>query len=108
MTEIPRKQDDTTPFTGNLQANGSNDDLSQATEVKFFMKPEVDAEPKAAGVGTIVDVDTAKVRYQFDATEVDEVGTFLAEWQVEWADGTFQTYPNTDYLRIDIRADLSD
>jgi hypothetical protein len=107
MTEIERKRNDTTPLTGILRENGDPADLSQASSVSFYMKADVDSELKASGTATIVDETGGEVRYEVSADEVDESGYFLAEWEVEYADGTVHTFPNGDYLTIQFKDDLS-
>lgn len=108
MSEIPRKQNDTTPLTGELNKNGVIAPLDNATEVKFFMAKDAGDTPKIDAVAEIVNVSDGRVRYQFTPSDVDEAGIFVAEWQVEYADGTYQTFPNQGYLKINFDEDLSD
>ncbi len=107
MNEIPRKQNDTTPLTGELTENGSPVDLSQASKVEFFMKKDRDSEPKVSAVAEIVSEVDGEVRYQFNPEDVDEAGIFLAEWQVTYADSTLQTFPNIGYMKVKFDEDLS-
>jgi hypothetical protein len=107
MSEIERKRNDTTPLTGVLQENGSAADLTNASSVSFYMKDDLDGELKASGTATIVDAEAGEVRYEMSANEVDSSGYYLAEWEVEYANGTLHTFPNHDYLSVHIKDDLS-
>lgn len=107
MSEIARKQNDTTPITGELTENGSASDLSNASKVEFFMTEDTNSDPKVSGEASIVDAANGEVRYHFSSDEVDEAGIFLAEWQVTYANGTIHTFPNTGYMRIRFDEDLS-
>jgi hypothetical protein len=107
MTEIERKRNDTTPLTGILRENGQPADLTQASSVSFYMRGDVDSELKADGTASIVDAEGGEVRYELSASEVDESGYFLAEWEVEYADSTLHTFPNDGYLTIQFKDDLS-
>lgn len=107
MSEIPRKQNDTAPLTGELTENGSPVDLSQASKVEFFMTKTKGEDPVVSEVAEIVEPTAGEVRYQFTPEEVSEAGIFLAEWQVTFADSTIQTFPNVGYMRLKFDEDLS-
>jgi hypothetical protein len=42
----------------------------------------------------------------FDQGDTDEVGTFQAEFEVTFPDNRIATFPNNDYLMIEIKSDL--
>lgn len=107
MSKIYRKRNDTTPLSHTLRENGEPADLSNATKVEFFMSLSVDKALKADGTGTVVDETSGEVQYSFSQDEVDEAGFFMAEWQVTYGDGTIRTYPNKDYLTVQISEDLA-
>ena len=107
MSDITRKRNDTTPITGTLTANGEVVDLSQARKAWFRMRrDDSDGELKTDGDAEIVTPADGIVRYSFDASDVDESGFYVAEWEVEYADYTKQTFPNAGYLSVRITDDL--
>ena len=90
------KQNDTAPSLKATLKDGSGTviDLTNAT-VRFHMK--------AVGATT---TKTDRASSVIDATN-DTVGTYTAEFEVTYSDGTIETFPNDSYLTVIIRAEIS-
>ena len=95
------KQNDTKPsLAAQLLSDGSAVDLTGAT-VKFHMGSSVDA------AATIVDAATGNVRYDWSAADTTTSGTFNAEFEVTFSDGTIETFPNDEHLHIVITEEVA-
>jgi len=46
------------------------------------------------------------VGYQWQAEDLDTAGNFLAEFEVTYGDGSVETFPNDEYIRIKVLSDL--
>ena len=89
-----------------LLASDTAVDLSTATGVKFIMATAVGATPKVNATAVIEDAAAGVVRYDWLAVDTDAPGSYLAEWQVTWADGRKQSFPTLTYHTVDVLADL--
>lgn len=81
--------------------------LTGATVV-FNMAKRAGDTPKVNRSPAVVEVEdtTPTVRYDWDAADTDENGTFLAEFEVTYADGTVETFPNDSYITVKIARHL--
>jgi hypothetical protein len=101
------KQGDRRPYYQATLTDQDGDPVNlAAATVRFHMVTRAGTvlvnEPAlvtAAGVG--------EVEYQWAATDTDEVGLHLAEWEVTWGPGVVETYPNDRHLLVAIRRDLA-
>lgn len=82
-------------------------DLTGATVV--FKMSSLDFTPKiAAGVVTVYN-DAAEgdvMQYDWNAADTDTDGIHRAEYQVTYADGSIETFPNDGFITISIGVDL--
>jgi len=86
-------------------STGAIVDISGAA-VKFIMRETLTGVIKINSVATIVGAGTdGHVRYSWAAGDTDTAGLYDAEWQVTFADGTPQTFPNDGYLVVHILPD---
>jgi hypothetical protein len=98
------KQNDTRDA---LKATLSNEngavDLTGCS-VRFIMakrkRIKVDRPP------VIEDAINGIVWFVFEQGDTDEANTFQAEFEVTFPDNRIETYPNNDYLTIEIKSDL--
>lgn len=86
--------------------NGNAVDLSGATAVQFHLADKQYAE-KVSASGSIKDAAAGKVVYAWSDGDTDEAGEFYGEFQVTHADGSIQTFPNREYIRIRIERELA-
>lgn len=104
------KQHDTAPacefaFT-DLLGNVPPGNLTGAS-VKFIMRATGSSgSPKINSTGTIVNPTNWLLGYQPAIGDTDTAGAYQGEFQVTYADGTKQTFPDPGYLNILITADL--
>lgn len=87
-----------------LSPAGTPVDLTGAT-VKFIMA-DFKGVRKISRLAEIYDPENGIVWMIFEPPETDLTGTFRAEFEVTFGDGRVETYPNDDYLIIEIKPDL--
>lgn len=106
------KRNDTAPsITATLQASSTAVDIQNAT-VRFHMLDSggavvVDAAANNDQVTDGSDGSTGKVSYDWAAADTDVAGTFRAEWEVTFSDGTIRTFPTPGYTTVIIHGDLA-
>tara|TARA_R100001463_G_scaffold130980_1_gene190742 strand:+ start:651 stop:974 length:324 start_codon:yes stop_codon:yes gene_type:complete len=102
------KQNDTSPIIQATlkDANSAAVDLTGAS-VRFHMIKYRGTSTKVAAAAAIVDDDAGTVKYVWQSGDTDTVGSFKAEFQVTFSDGTVETFPNTDYIQIDVIDDIA-
>lgn len=108
------KKDDTAPDLEVYceDGNGNRVDIQGAT-VKYVMAPvgggaaKVDAAAQNRQVGNGNDGTKGKVGYIWLAANTDTAEDFYGEFEVLFAGGARETFPNDRHLLIRIREDLS-
>jgi hypothetical protein len=104
--------------TSSLLARTLRDELAdpvdlEGASVRFHMtsiaggEPKVDEAAANEQVGNGSDGSKGKVEYAWQADDTDTPGLFLGEFQVTFANGKVQTFPNNRYLLIRITAQLA-
>jgi hypothetical protein len=107
VADFTLKQHDTRPkIQVALAIGGAEADLTTATSVTFIMAPAAGGAATVDAAATILDAATGSVSYDWAAGDTDDVGSFDAEFEVVWSDGTKQTFPTATYISIEIVADL--
>lgn len=117
MATMRIKRGDTRPVQGILKTNGQRLNLAgaPAPAVRFLMQPKPGSGgASVAAVAAIlqgIDGDgniTNKGLVEWTPTEgdVDAVGVHDQEWEVTWANGTIETFPQHGYNAVVIEADL--
>lgn len=106
MDFIIKQNDRREPIERVLRGSDGNPvDLTGAT-VRFIMRA-TDGTIKVDNAATIVGTPTAgRARYSWGATDTNTVGTFEAEFEVTFGDGTKQTFPNRGYIAVAVVEDL--
>ena len=56
---------------------------------------------------TIVTAAAGLVRYSWASGDTDTAGSYQAEFEVTYADGSIETFPNSSNIKIDIMEDLT-
>jgi hypothetical protein len=103
------KQNDTSPSLRAVLKDGDDIaiDLTGAT-VRFHMREiggnnaAVDADaqivaPSASGI----------VQYDWDNGDTATIGSYQAEFEVTFAGGAIETFPNSGYIRVEITDDIT-
>jgi hypothetical protein len=88
-----------------LKRDGAAVNLTGAS-VRFVMSKSPTSTPKVDAAATIVDASAGKVRYTWQAADLNAPGRYIAEWQVTFSGGAIETYPVGGYLRIQVDPDL--
>lgn len=102
------KQNDTVPSIRATLQNGSGDpvDLINAT-VQFHMRAIGSTVVKVDAAAVIIDESLGLVQYNWIAADTNVIGSYQAEFEVTYPDGTIETFPNNAYVRIEIIDDIT-
>lgn len=102
------KRGDTSPsMLATLQdANGSAVDITGAT-VRFHMRKTGSSATVVDEAATVVTADAGLVRYDWQTSDTDTVGSYQAEFEVTYSDGTIETFPNNSYIPVNIVSDIA-
>lgn len=73
--------------------------------VKFLMA-DLRGKVKINRNALIQDAINGIMWFVFEANEVDEAGAFRGEFEVTYADGRVETFPNEGYINVQINSDL--
>lgn len=101
------KQNDTAPSVEAVLKNsaGTAVDLTGAT-VNFHMK-DLSGTVVVDAVASVTDGSGGTVQYDWNSADTDTAGTFYAEFEVEYPDGTIETFPNTGSVAVKIVKELN-
>lgn len=102
------KQNDTSPsMLATLQdASGNAVDLTAAS-IRFHLRPISSSTVKVDEAATIVTAVDGIVRYDWQASDTDTIGSYQAEFEVTYADTTIETFPNDGYVRVEVISDIA-
>lgn len=102
------KQNDTSPaMLASLQdANSAAIDITGAT-VRFHMRLIGSTDVKIDASAVILNQLNGQVRYDWDASDTDTFGAYHAEFEVTFSDGSIETFPNDEYIRVEIIDDIT-
>ena len=108
MSTFYIKQNDTVPSLRATLKNGSGDavDLIDAT-VNFHMRTLGGTTVKTDAASTVVNASAGIVQYNWIADDTDTIGSYQAEFEVTYSDGTIETFPNNGYIRVEIIDDIT-
>lgn len=102
------KQNDTSP---NLRAILKDGDevainLTDAT-INFHMRTVGGETAVVDAAASIVSAENGIVQYIWDAADTATVGSYQAEFEVTFAGGAVETFPNNGYIRVEITDDIT-
>jgi phage baseplate assembly protein gpV len=102
------KQNDTSPhLSATLKdADGNLIDLTSAT-VRFHMRKIGGSTALVDAAATVVAEDAGSVRYNWQAEDTETPGSFHAEFEVTYASGDIETFPNDSYVSVEITDDIT-
>jgi hypothetical protein len=89
----------------NLSIEGDELETSKINDVYFIMEnkyEEVVIEDNTSGSVNIISSTSAIVEYVFDQSQTDTVGTYKAEFVVEYDTGAVETFPTNNKIIVDI------
>lgn len=102
------KQNDTSPTLDAIltDANGTVVDVTGAS-VRFHMLKIGATTLKIDAAASVIDGAAGHVRYTLQSGDTDTPGTYKAEYEVTFTDGSIETFKNTpDQLRVVITPEL--
>ena len=102
------KRNDTSPsMLATLQdADAADIDLTSAS-VRFHMWPISTQTVTVDEAATVVTPLEGLVRYDWQAADTATIGSYQAEFEVTYADGAIETFPNDGYVRVEIIKDIA-
>ena len=104
-------QNDTSPTLVSTLMDGHEPiDLSNATEIRFYMEnefKEVVISENLSGNVNPVELTNGEVEYIFKEEDTTETGRYKAEWQVEYNDGSIETYPVDNKIDVHINSSIA-
>jgi hypothetical protein len=80
--------------------------LGSATVVFNMKEPDGTIVVNRAA-GSVHSSDPPVLRYDWDAADSATKGAFLAEFEVTYADGSVETWPNEDFIEVAIDEDIA-
>ena len=107
MSVVSIKRNDTRPLEMKLTANKQPVNVEGA-EIVFHMRPKVAGYGKTITDKPVAILDGVKghVQVEWEPEDVEVSGVHRAEFEAQFADGTIETFPNDDYLDVEILSDL--
>lgn len=103
-------QNDTAPtLVSTLREDEVPIDLSTASNITFYMEnkyEEVVIIDDISGDVGVIDATGGEVEYIFTNDQTSDIGTYQAEWQVEYSDGTIETFPSIGKITVEITEEI--
>lgn len=85
-------------------------DIRGYNDVQFFMRERdeytIVVSDDVSGNVNVVDAENGIIEYDWTAGDTETSGTYDAEWQVEFNDGSVETYPNDRFITVKIVDDI--
>ena len=97
------KQNDTRP---NLAANLFDGDGS-IPSVVFKMRKSGSTTATVNSAAVVTNASKGEVTYTWSASDTATVGSYEAEFEVTYSGGGIQTFPNNQYINIEITDDIA-
>lgn len=108
-TDFTIKRDDTLPAIQATLTDSSDPAVAvnlAGASVRFVMRDKATQTEKTDAVATIVTAASGIVKYQWVAADTDTAGAYQAEWEVTFAGGAVETFPNYKHMNIKIFEDI--
>lgn len=100
------KQNDTQPAFQAVLKDGSGDPINlDGTAVRFHMRPVGSSEIKVDAAASVISALSGIVRYTWSPADTDTFGAFYADFEVTYSDGSIETFPNNEFITINIVGD---
>lgn len=102
------KQNDTRPILSAtlINSDGSVPTLSGAA-VSFKMRKSGASSTTVNDSAAISNATTGEVSYTWSGSDTATVGSYEGEFQVTFAAGGVQTFPNSNYIEIEVVDDIA-
>lgn len=103
MADVMLVQDDTRPsLEGTIWKTRTKDplDLTNAVGVKFQMRKPDDRKYTVDAAAVIVDAEAGQVRYDWQAGDLHNEGTYQCQWEIDWGLGAIQTTTPVNTIEV--------
>lgn len=102
------KANDTSPSLQATLKDGNGDAVSLiGATVRFHMRAIGAADELVNAEATVSDADNGIVYYQWNANDTGAIGSYEGEFEVTYAGGEIETFPNNKHIEIEIVDDLA-
>ena len=102
------KRNDTSPsMLATLQDADDNAISVNGATVRFHLRAIGATAITVDSAAVIVSPLEGIVRYDWDAADTDVAGSYQAEFEVTYNDGSIETFPNDGYIRVNITGDIA-
>ena len=102
------KQNDTSPqILASLKDGAGNARDITGASVRFHMKRIGATTASVTSDATIINAAAGTVRYAWQSGDTSTAGSFQAEFQVTFATGAIETFPNDGSIAIEITPELA-
>jgi len=102
------KQGDTVPSLRVSLLNGTDNAISlDGANVRFHMRAIGSLSILIDSSVSVIDAGSGVIQYDWAAGDTSSIGSYQAEFQVTYADGKIETFPNSDYINVEIIDDIS-
>lgn len=102
------KRGDTGPAIQRQCLDEAGDPIALAgATVRFNMRLRDGAVKVNRAAATIVEAATGVVRYAWQAGDTDTAGTYEAEFEITYLDGSIETVPNAGWIEVTITGDIA-
>lgn len=107
MATFYMKQNDTQPkMLASLKDGDENAINLTGSSVRFHMR-NLAGSLVVDAAASIVTPLTGLVRYDWQPADTATVGSYQAEFEVTYGDGSIETFPNNGYIRVQITDDIA-
>mgnify|MGYP000962755255 FL=1 len=102
------KENDTTPSLRASLLNGSGDPVDLiGTTVRFYMRLMGSNSTTIDASASVISEANGIVQYDWVDGDTADVGSYQAEFEVTYSDGNIETFPNANYIGVEIIDDIS-
>lgn len=102
------KQNDTSPYMSATLKDG-NDVVIDLTSANVFlhMRPIGSSEVTVNAEAVVTSATEGKVRYDWQDGDTAKSGSYQAEFQINFNNGTIETVPNSGYFIVQILPEIA-
>jgi len=102
------KQNDTAPILAATLKDADEVAVNlTGSSVRFHMREVGSTTSKVDADAVLVDASGGQVKYTWAADDTDTIGSYQAEFEVTFGDGSVETFPNNGYVLIEIIDDIA-
>jgi hypothetical protein len=102
------KQNDTSPALQATLKDGADAVVSLVgCSVRFHMRPVGSTIVKIDAAATVSDAEGGVVYYSWIASDTDTIGSYECEFEVTYAGGEIESFPNNRFIDVEITDDIT-